>query len=57
MAPQDRGILNGAGDIPAEFELDLPRGGSWKIGSRPALMGILNCTPDSFSDGGRYGDV
>lgn len=21
---------------------------------RPAVMGILNCTPDSFSDGGRY---
>ena len=21
---------------------------------RPALMGILNLTPDSFSDGGRY---
>ncbi|MEC9031606.1 MAG: dihydropteroate synthase, partial [Planctomycetota bacterium] len=36
------------------FELELPRGGSWKLGSRPALMGILNCTPDSFSDGGRY---
>ena len=36
------------------FELELPRGGSGKLGSRPALMGILNCTPDSFSDGGRY---
>ncbi|MCH2363500.1 MAG: dihydropteroate synthase [Planctomycetes bacterium] len=36
------------------FELELPRGGSWKLGSRPALMGILNCTPDSFSDGGQY---
>lgn len=23
---------------------------------RPALMGILNATPDSFSDGGRYND-
>ena len=22
----------------------------------PAVMGILNVTPDSFSDGGRYGD-
>ncbi len=57
MAPQDRGILNGAGGSPAEFELTLPRGGNWKIGSRPALMGILNCTPDSFSDGGRYRDA
>lgn len=24
---------------------------------RPALMGIVNVTPDSFSDGGRYDDV
>jgi dihydropteroate synthase len=24
---------------------------------RPVVMGILNCTPDSFSDGGRYFDV
>jgi dihydropteroate synthase len=25
-----------------------------RIGSRPLLMGILNVTPDSFSDGGRF---
>ena len=25
----------------------------WAHG-RPAVMGVLNCTPDSFSDGGRY---
>jgi len=25
--------------------------------SRPAVMGILNVTPDSFSDGGRYANV
>lgn len=25
-----------------------------RIGGRPAVMGILNLTPDSFSDGGRY---
>jgi dihydropteroate synthase len=25
-----------------------------KIGSRPLVMGILNLTPDSFSDGGRF---
>src|SRR5262249_58605227 len=24
------------------------------IGTRPIVMGILNLTPDSFSDGGRY---
>jgi dihydropteroate synthase len=26
------------------------------LGGRPCLMGILNCTPDSFSDGARYLD-
>ena len=25
-----------------------------RIGARPLVMGILNVTPDSFSDGGRY---
>jgi dihydropteroate synthase len=25
-------------------------------GERPAVMGIVNVTPDSFSDGGRYLD-
>ena len=25
-----------------------------KIKSRPVLMGILNLTPDSFSDGGQF---
>ena len=27
------------------------------LGQRPLIMGILNVTPDSFSDGGRYVDV
>ncbi|MCB9650083.1 MAG: dihydropteroate synthase [Deltaproteobacteria bacterium] len=27
------------------------------LGRRTLVMGILNVTPDSFSDGGRYGDV
>lgn len=36
--------------------------GSWAIRGRslslerPLVMGVLNVTPDSFSDGGRYGD-
>lgn len=30
---------------------------SFEIGKRPYVMGILNVTPDSFSDGGRYGDL
>jgi dihydropteroate synthase len=34
------------------------RGGgrTWTIGARPLVMGILNVTPDSFSDGGLYAD-
>ncbi len=59
MGLEDSGGLDGMTDAgaTAEFEFDLARGGTWKIGPRPALMGILNCTPDSFSDGGRYADA
>jgi dihydropteroate synthase len=28
-----------------------------KLASPPAVMGILNLTPDSFSDGGRFADI
>ncbi len=30
---------------------------TWRSQSIPRIMGILNVTPDSFSDGGRYADV
>lgn len=30
------------------------RRGRLRLGTRPLIMGILNVTPDSFSDGGRY---
>lgn len=36
--------------------------GDWRCGrftldlSRPKIMGVLNCTPDSFSDGGKFID-
>ena len=29
----------------------------FKIGERPYVMGILNVTPDSFSDGGKFNDM
>ena len=29
----------------------------FEIGKRPYVLGILNVTPDSFSDGGKYGDL
>lgn len=34
--------------------LPLARGGSLALRSRPLIMGVLNLTPDSFSDGGRW---
>ena len=42
--------------IPAPrcvFTLKL-RSGPWVLGRRTLIMGIVNVTPDSFSDGGRY---
>lgn len=32
-------------------------GREWTLGERTLIMGILNVTPDSFSDGGKYLDV
>lgn len=40
-------------DAPAPA-LELPGGIRLELGSRPHIMGILNITPDSFSDGGRW---
>jgi len=41
-----------AGRKPAS--LPLARGGSLDLSGAPAVMGILNVTPDSFSDGGLH---
>lgn len=30
--------------------------GEFEVGAGPVVMGVLNVTPDSFSDGGRYAD-
>src|SRR5262245_59276692 len=38
------------------WTLRLPRGRSLALGNRPRVMGILNLTPDSFSDGGLWSD-
>jgi dihydropteroate synthase len=32
-------------------------GRDWRLGDYPRLMGILNVTPDSFSDGGQFDSV
>jgi dihydropteroate synthase len=41
------------------YELTLPNGGKLELGGgrRVCVMGILNVTPDSFSDGGMFLDV
>jgi dihydropteroate synthase len=28
-----------------------------KSNTRPLIMGVLNLTPDSFSDGGKYNEI
>src|SRR5215212_4549047 len=36
------------------WTLRLPGGRSLELGARPRVMGVLNLTPDSFSDGGLW---
>lgn len=36
------------------YTLELPSGHRFELGHRTLIMGILNVTPDSFADGGRY---
>ena len=47
-------------DTARTWTLRLPRGRSLPLeslgGARPRVLGILNLTPDSFSDGGRWHD-
>ncbi len=38
-----------------KFRLDTP-GGTLELGEKPVLMGIVNLTPDSFYDGGKFFD-
>jgi dihydropteroate synthase len=52
------GIVRRAGEsieryTGTRFRVPIP-GGSIDLSDRPLLMGILNVTPDSFSDGGAY---
>ncbi|MCL4836647.1 MAG: dihydropteroate synthase [Thermoanaerobaculia bacterium] len=40
---------------PTRFRLSLPRGRELQLeAGRPVLLGVVNITPDSFSDGGRF---
>src|SRR5258705_5702897 len=38
------------------FSVPLPRGRSLALGERTVIMGVINITPDSFSDGGLLSD-
>lgn len=42
--------------LRSDYKIDC-RGKVLDLGSRTHVMGILNVTPDSFSDGGRYADA
>jgi dihydropteroate synthase len=39
------------------FTLPLPGGRSLTLGERTLVMGVLNVTPDSFSDGGAHANA
>lgn len=39
------------------YHLPLPNGRTLELGQRTLVMGILNVTPDSFADGGRFSSV
>jgi len=40
-----------------QFRIELPRGRALVLGQRTLVMGVVNVTPDSFSDGGRFNDT
>jgi dihydropteroate synthase len=42
--------------VRRRFTVPLPGGASLVLGERTLVMGVVNVTPDSFSDGGRYFD-
>src|SRR6266508_4662620 len=39
------------------FTVPLPNGRSLALGERTLVMGVINVTPDSFSDGGHLADA
>lgn len=66
LARPDRvpeGLSGVSGEMARFFTHYAEPAGAWVIAGgeialdRPVLIGILNVTPDSFSDGGRLGDV
>lgn len=62
LAPQPFGLPTLAADLSAVLSNSVNMRNIWRTSrrdlslSRPLIMGILNVTPDSFSDGSRYLD-
>lgn len=56
MLAGEIGSILAALEIKA-WKIPLAHGGSLTIGRNTKIMGILNVTPDSFSDGGRFFDT
>jgi dihydropteroate synthase len=62
LSLQPFGLADLAGELSTVLANCSPAAMSWKTSrrelllDRPLIMGILNVTPDSFSDGGRYLD-
>src|SRR5690606_39534904 len=52
-----KGPRTGGPSVHVAHELPLGRGGEVLAWAGPALVGVLNVTPDSFSDGGSHGSV
>ncbi len=56
-----RVVWEAVNDTIARYEqrhtISLPDSGRLDLTGRPAIMGVLNVTPDSFSDGGSYDSV
>ena len=65
IKPQDFGLAILSDELNEVLEAPKPRskrvmpyrGGELEFGKKTLIMGILNCTPDSFSDGGQWFDT
>jgi len=63
LKPQPFGLSELGGELVSlikkserkRFSLKLKKG-TLELGEKPVLMGVLNLTPDSFFDGGKYSD-
>jgi len=56
MSNVDLDPARGLSALVSQWDLSLPTGRHLLLSNRPRVMGILNVTPDSFSDGGLFLD-